>query len=58
MEKGLSQKDVARILDVDQTAVSYWEIGKAKPVRKHRNKLAKLYGCTADEILACTRAGK
>ena len=48
---GLRQIDVADKLDVDQTAVSRWESGKANPLRKYHKKLAKLYGCTVDELL-------
>lgn len=47
---GLTQEQVAKIIEVDQAAVSNWEIGKYIPVRKYREKLAKLYGSTADEI--------
>lgn len=47
---GLTQEQVAKIIEVDQAAVSNWEIGKYSPVRKYREKLAKLYGSTADEI--------
>lgn len=49
---GLRQNDVAKKLHVAQGAVSYWESGKTKPCNKHRVKLAKLYGCTVDELLA------
>lgn len=42
------------MIDVDQTAVSYWESGKTKPLKKHRKRLAKLYGCTVDDLLADT----
>lgn len=47
---GLRQVDVAKKLDVDQAAVSYWESGKWKPARKYRKKLAKLYGTTVNEL--------
>ena len=49
---GLRQADVAKKLDVDQTAVSNWELGKTKPLRKYHKKLAKLFGCTVEELLA------
>lgn len=49
-ETGLTQEQVAKLLDVDQTAVSNWERGKFEPVRKYRVKLAKLYGCAVDEL--------
>ena len=49
---GLRQSDLAKKLDVDQTAVSNWELGKAKPLRKYHKKLAKLLNCTVEELLA------
>lgn len=51
MNAGLRQEDVAKLLEVDQAAVSYWESGKTKPVRKYREKLAKLYRCQAEDLL-------
>lgn len=48
---GLRQMDVAKLLDVDQAAVSLWEAGKTKPSRKYHARLAKLYGVTVDELL-------
>lgn len=48
----LRQEDVARRLNVDQSAVSKWEAGKATPCRKYHNKLAKLYGVSVDDLLS------
>ena len=48
---GLRQVDVAKKLDVDQSAVSHWESGDTRPSRKYQKKLAKLYGCTVDDLL-------
>lgn len=39
---GLSQADVARALNVDQSAVHLWETGKAKPATKRLIPLASL----------------
>lgn len=49
---GLRQVDVAKKLRVDQAAVSKWESGQNTPLRKHKEKLAKLYGCTVDELIS------
>ena len=48
----LRQVDVAERLEVDQAAVSNWERGVNKPARKYQRKLADLYGCSVDELLA------
>jgi len=48
---GLRQTDVAKKLRVDQAAVSKWESGENTPCRKHQEKLAKLYGCTIEDII-------
>lgn len=49
---GLLQEQVARILEVSKTAVSNWEKGKNKILPKYQKKLAKLYGCTVEELSA------
>lgn len=48
---GLLQEDVAKLLDVDQAAVSHWERGKNRPSKKYRRKLSRLYNCTEEELL-------
>lgn len=49
---GLTQAQVGKKVDVNQSAVSWWETGKWPPLRKYRKKLARLYGCTVDELEA------
>ena len=49
---GLRQVDVAKKLNVNQTAVSKWENGGNPISRKYQKKLAKLYGITVDELLS------
>lgn len=49
---GLRQVDIAKKLNVDQTAVSRWESGENRISRKYHKKLAKLYGVTAEELLS------
>lgn len=52
LQAGLRQDDIAKALEVDQAAVSRWESGETRPVRKYRAKLAALYCCTVDELLS------
>ena len=51
LQAGLTQKQLAGKMNVDQSAVSLWEAGKARPARKHQKKLAKILHCTVDELL-------
>lgn len=48
---GLTQSQVAKALGVDQSAVCLWETGKTSPRVATLFKIAKLYGCTVDELL-------
>lgn len=52
----LKQEEVAKKLKVDQSAVSNWERGTSKPLRKYRKKLSKLYGVT-EEVLDAAIGG-
>lgn len=47
-----TQREVARIVGVKESAVSKWENGQAKPRADKLPLLAKLYGCTIEELLA------
>jgi transcriptional regulator with XRE-family HTH domain len=49
---GLTQKQAADALGVDQSAVSLWDRGITRPRAALLPKVAKLYGCTVDELLA------
>lgn len=48
---GLTQKEVAEHVGVDQSAVSFWETGKTNPRASLLVKLSELYHCTVDELL-------
>lgn len=48
---GMTQNEVAKVLGVNQSAVSFWESGRNHPRAKQMVKLAKLYGVTVDELL-------
>lgn len=47
---GLSQNELSKILNVDQTAVSMWETGKSMPQASKLPQIAKILGCTVDEL--------
>lgn len=47
----LSQKQVANFLETSQSTVACWETGRAKPRADKLPALAKLLGCTIDELL-------
>ena len=48
----LTQEELAQKLGVGQSAVSMWETGKSTPRPDVLKKLAALFGCTIDELLA------
>lgn len=48
---GLTQKEVADKLGLDQSAVSLWETGKTAPRASVLVRLAGLYCCSVDELL-------
>lgn len=53
-QQKLRQVDVAKKLRVEQSTVSYWESGKHRPPRKYHKTLARLYGCSVDDIMMKT----
>ncbi len=50
-EKGLTQKDLAALLSVNQTAVSQWERGVTSPGRGTLLRLAEILGVSLDYLL-------
>ena len=51
---GFKQEDVARELELDRSTVAKWETGRSKPRADALVKLARLFGCTVDELLSDT----
>ena len=49
---GLSVSQVMEALGVSDAAVYQWETGVTTPSGKRLPEIAKLYGCTIDELLA------
>lgn len=48
---GMTQAEVATALGVDQSAVSLWEIGKTHPRAKLLPLIAKLLGCSIEDLI-------
>lgn len=48
---GLSQAEAASRLGVSGVAVCHWETGKHHPRGKLLLDVARVYGCTVDELL-------
>lgn len=55
---GLQQSDVAKRLNITETAVSNWELGKNGILRKYKKPLAKLYGVSENELAAAMEETK
>lgn len=49
--KGLTQKDLAEKIGVNQSAVSLWEKGSTGPVFARLAEIAKVLECTVDELI-------
>ena len=47
-----TQREVAAIIGVKESAVSKWERGISKPRADRLPTLAKLYGCSIEELLS------
>ena len=55
---GLTQKQAAAALGVDQSAISFWETGANNPRVSMLPKIAALYGCTVDKLREEQKEGK
>ena len=47
---GITQKFLANVLNVTQACVAMWESGEASPRSDKLPKLAKVLGCTVDDL--------
>lgn len=48
----LTQDDLAKALNVGRTCISMWEAGEANPRADKLPELARIFGCTIDELFA------
>ena len=51
IEKGLSQRDLAKETGISQQAISFWEQDKRAPNMDDCIKLANFYGISLDELV-------
>ena len=51
LEAGLSQKQVAKMLDIYQSNISDWENDVSRPDYEKLIQLSKIYGCSVAELL-------
>lgn len=56
--RGMTQTELARLMDAEQPTVSYWESGKNAPVRKRRGRLAAALGVSLDELESTLAEGR
>ncbi len=52
MSRGLSQHELAKLLDVAQTTVSNWECGKSLPNRSNIERFEEALGVTFDDVMS------
>ena len=57
-EAGLSQADIAHILNCSQVAYSYYELGRRDIPIEILINLAKYYNCSVDYLLGLTKQKK
>ena len=51
---GLTQEAAAKMLDLEQSAISHWEQGNTFPLRKKWVHLARIYRCNVSDRLEIT----
>lgn len=49
--KNLTQSQLAKLVDVDQTAISQWETGRTKPTIDNLVLLSNILDCEIKDIL-------
>ena len=50
-ENNLNQENLSKILDVSQSCISQWELGKKEPTLSNIIKICKYFGISADDLL-------
>ena len=58
IEKGLSQEELAKMLDVSRTSITNYELGRNEASTQVLNKLSKIFNCSIDYLLRKDRYSK
>lgn len=48
---GMTQLEAAKMLGVSQPTIACWETGRSNPRFAMLNDIAKLFGCTVDDLM-------
>lgn len=51
LRRGMTQDELARLLDVDRSNIAKWETGVHKPRADMLLNLSKVFQCSLDELL-------
>lgn len=54
-EKGLTQQEIADLLDINRVSYARWEDGTREPTLENVVKLAQILGTTTDKLLGKTK---
>ena len=57
LKAGLTQEEVARHLGVRQATISWWESGRGFPKAQKLPAIARLYGCSIDDLFKKKKEG-
>lgn len=52
IKRDYSLRDLAKIIGVDRSTVSYWEWGLKDPIRTNKAKLARVFDMPIQELLS------
>lgn len=50
LSAGLTQEEVAKALNISRTTVTMWETGDVNPTADKLPAIARLYGCTINDL--------
>lgn len=55
---GLTQAELAKKVNVDQSAISHWERGVYPPLKKYRKAISKALHCKESDLMEISESGE